>query len=663
MIFTDFQEQNGLYEKDKSDSRMVNNLDKSSNKEELLKIIENQPNDYGTLYKLGHIFFEEKNYDEAINYYTKAIVDIGNIKKTDNLYTIVSGKRYINEKILEETTDTPNILKAYQFRGFNLFYENNFKEAINNLNKLFLNELDFVVDLSDNYDYPSGFGRSLRKMKVINNDDSIPFILALAYYKSDYSDYKAFTLYFVHQLMLFTIELNPKNSRAYYYLAKTMAYKNGEDPNWMHIDDDVIKHYSKAIELDPDFNEAIKDRGDFYYSNEDYVNALKDYEKVFSKYSDDFNFLIDFGFAYMQLNNFQSAIKAYDQIISYNIIDAYFVEYESADKAYLRRNEKKETNFEYERRIATFLKYKKKIDPFLEYKEYILLLKAEPTNISALCYFAEKYQTSQNYDELKKITKKILKINPEIPEAYFYRSKSFINSDQEINENVLNDVLNVLKFIENRVSYFPLDDVYIYLALYYYSIFDYKNALNYFNKFKIERKYYNNNDIDSKISITIALLKEDMLPKLQSNLNQIFIILPCLKCGEKNFTVLRSNTSYDAIELECAVCKKRNWIKTDTELHTEYIETFDDWVELGQPFELLITSTFNADDLRKREKIPSHIRREVWRRDGGKCVNCGSRENLEYDHIIPFSKGGSNSTRNIELLCQKCNREKTNKIQ
>ncbi len=64
-----------------------------------------------------------------------------------------------------------------------------------------------------------------------------------------------------------------------------------------------------------------------------------------------------------------------------------------------------------------------------------------------------------------------------------------------------------------------------------------------------------------------------------------------------------------------------------------------------------------------RAAIPSEVRREVWRRDGGKCIKCGSRENLEYDHIIPVSKGGSNTARNIELLCQQCNRSKRDSIQ
>ncbi len=61
--------------------------------------------------------------------------------------------------------------------------------------------------------------------------------------------------------------------------------------------------------------------------------------------------------------------------------------------------------------------------------------------------------------------------------------------------------------------------------------------------------------------------------------------------------------------------------------------------------------------------VPTHVRDEVWRRDEGKCATCGSRERLEYDHIIPVSKGGSNTARNIELLCEQCNRSKSDKIQ
>ncbi len=63
-----------------------------------------------------------------------------------------------------------------------------------------------------------------------------------------------------------------------------------------------------------------------------------------------------------------------------------------------------------------------------------------------------------------------------------------------------------------------------------------------------------------------------------------------------------------------------------------------------------------------RERIPEEVQMFVWRRDGAKCVKCGSQENLEFDHVIPVSKGGANTNRNIQLLCEACNRSKSDKI-
>jgi 5-methylcytosine-specific restriction endonuclease McrA len=64
----------------------------------------------------------------------------------------------------------------------------------------------------------------------------------------------------------------------------------------------------------------------------------------------------------------------------------------------------------------------------------------------------------------------------------------------------------------------------------------------------------------------------------------------------------------------------------------------------------------------RREPIPEQVRHEVWRRDRGTCVDCGSRGRLEFDHIIPVSRGGSNTTRNVELRCESCNRRKGARI-
>ncbi len=59
-----------------------------------------------------------------------------------------------------------------------------------------------------------------------------------------------------------------------------------------------------------------------------------------------------------------------------------------------------------------------------------------------------------------------------------------------------------------------------------------------------------------------------------------------------------------------------------------------------------------------RAPIPDSVRLFVWQRDKGQCVKCGSRELLEFDHVIPVIAGGSNTERNIQLLCESCNRSK-----
>lgn len=64
----------------------------------------------------------------------------------------------------------------------------------------------------------------------------------------------------------------------------------------------------------------------------------------------------------------------------------------------------------------------------------------------------------------------------------------------------------------------------------------------------------------------------------------------------------------------------------------------------------------------KRPPIPREVVDAVYKRDGGRCVYCGATDNLQLDHIIPFSKGGATTIENLQLLCQKCNIEKSNKI-
>jgi len=60
--------------------------------------------------------------------------------------------------------------------------------------------------------------------------------------------------------------------------------------------------------------------------------------------------------------------------------------------------------------------------------------------------------------------------------------------------------------------------------------------------------------------------------------------------------------------------------------------------------------------------IPRDVRQRVWTRYGGKCADCNAHEYLEYDHIIPVAKGGSNADANVQLLCRRCNLKKSDHI-
>ncbi len=62
--------------------------------------------------------------------------------------------------------------------------------------------------------------------------------------------------------------------------------------------------------------------------------------------------------------------------------------------------------------------------------------------------------------------------------------------------------------------------------------------------------------------------------------------------------------------------------------------------------------------------IPTPVKQEVWLRDKGRCVICGGDKNLHFDHIIPWSKGGSSLVaENIQLLCAKHNLAKHDRIE
>jgi len=101
----------------------------------------------------------------------------------------------------------------------------------------------------------------------------------------------------------------------------------------------------------------------------------------------------------------------------------------------------------------------------------------------------------------------------------------------------------------------------------------------------------------------------------------------------------------------------------------------DSWLEVAdgrEVFKFKLVAVEGEEDFsvpipsypKFRRIIPTWVKLEVWQRDGGKCTKCGSDQDLHFDHIIPWSKGGSSSTPdNIQLLCGKHNLQKHDKIE
>jgi hypothetical protein len=116
-------------------------------------------------------------------------------------------------------------------------------------------------------------------------------------------------------------------------------------------------------------------------------------------------------------------------------------------------------------------------------------------------------------------------------------------------------------------------------------------------------------------------------------------------------------------------------IKSGIWVYNGIFKLVDAWIEKNNNrnvfkfrLEILENKEFikinNINILPHNRIIPSSVKIEVWKRDKGRCVRCGSKDNLHFDHIIPFSKGGSSLiAENIQLLCARHNLGKKDKIE
>lgn len=111
------------------------------------------------------------------------------------------------------------------------------------------------------------------------------------------------------------------------------------------------------------------------------------------------------------------------------------------------------------------------------------------------------------------------------------------------------------------------------------------------------------------------------------------------------------------------LCARKVYVSDDPELESADVFALINEVANRRRLQLEKAHALQAmvqqlDSGARRPRIPTNVKVAVWRRDSGRCAQCESQENLEYDHIIPLAMGGSNTERNLQLLCELCNRRK-----
>lgn len=156
----------------------------------------------------------------------------------------------------------------------------------------------------------------------------------------------------------------------------------------------------------------------------------------------------------------------------------------------------------------------------------------------------------------------------------------------------------------------------------------------------------------------------DSLNLLLSNLSDSSFLNRKVNLFYEKYYQVHENYINEQIKLELNIIREKEEEMLKENIKQELLEKERKKRIAREAREELINDglIYNSNVNKEERRITQDVKDKVWNRDGGKCVECGSNEKLEFDHIIPFIKGGSNTYRNIQLLCERCNRIKSANI-
>jgi tetratricopeptide (TPR) repeat protein len=232
--------------------------------ERLIEIIESNPDDAEAYYNRGIAYYDIKDYNKAINDYSKAIELNPDDAKTYFYRGNAYGRIEDYDKAINDFSKAielnPDYAEAYNNRGNAYNKIKNYNKAINDYSKA----IELNPDLAVAYN-----NRGVAYAEIEDYDKAI----------NDYSK---------------AIELNPDDAKVYYN--RGHAYNKIKDYN------KAINDYSKAIELNPDYADTYNNRGNAYVAMEDYDKAINDYSKAIELNPDYAETYYNRGHAYSDTN-------------------------------------------------------------------------------------------------------------------------------------------------------------------------------------------------------------------------------------------------------------------------------------------------------------------------------------------------------------------------
>jgi protein-disulfide isomerase len=155
-----------------------------------------------------------------------------------------------------------------------------------------------------------------------------------------------------------------------------------------------------------------------------------------------------------------------------------------------------------------------------------------------------------------------------------------------------------------------------------------------------------------EISNTRARI-EEICQAIGTRIHGCFQLEPCSRCYESQVRLVQVPPSARSVQLQCTTCERKYWAPAHSANAGLLLEECAKLQQLTTRLSTLCDGIACADltitiapgplpfERTTREPIPEAVRSEVWRRDGGRCTKCGSNAQLEFDHIIPVSKGGA----------------------